>query len=85
MCLADRLAEEGKERDAALAYAAEISQSAPLAVVATRKSLRLGLADQVEAAVERELAEQLLLVTTRDFREGVRAMAERRPAQFEGL
>ena len=82
--LADILADEEKERQAALEFAAEISQSAPLAVVATRKNVRLGLADQVAAAVERELAEQVQLMSTHDFREGVRAVAERRPAQFEG-
>jgi enoyl-CoA hydratase/carnithine racemase len=82
--LADILADADKEREAALEFATEISQSAPLAVVATRKNLRLGLADQVAAAVERELFEQLQLMATHDFREGVRAVAERRPAQFEG-
>lgn len=82
--LADALSPDEGLREAALKYAAELAESAPLAILATRRTLRLGLADQVAAAVERELAEQLHLMTTRDFREGVRAVAERRPAQFEG-
>ncbi len=82
--LADLLVPAHGVRSAAQAFAAEIAQSAPLAVVATRETLRLGLADEVEAATEREILEQNRLRVTEDMKEGVRAMAERRLPVFQG-
>jgi enoyl-CoA hydratase/carnithine racemase len=55
-----------------------------LAVAATRATLRAGLADRVQAATDRELAAQMQLRPTADFREGVAAMAERRLPRFVG-
>jgi hypothetical protein len=46
--------------------------------------LRGDLADQVAAAVDHERAEQQRLMRTADFREGVAAVAERRPGRFTG-
>ena len=69
---------------AAQALAAEVAQSAPLAVLATRETLRRGFADAVEAATERELIEQDWLRKTQDFREGIKSTAERRPGNFIG-
>lgn len=80
--LADVLVEQADVRPAALALAAEIATSAPLAVETTRASLRIGLADQVHAANQRELAIQRDQFATDDFREGVAAMAARRPPVF---
>lgn len=82
--LADRLAPADELRAAARALAAEIAASAPLAVRAIRATLRAGLADQVAVAVDHERAEQERLMRTADFREGVAAVAERRPGRFTG-
>jgi enoyl-CoA hydratase/carnithine racemase len=82
--LADRLAPLDEVRDEAHAMAREIAISAPLAIRAIRKTLRGDLADQVKAATDHELAEQDLLRTTDDFKEGNRAMAERRTPDFKG-
>jgi enoyl-CoA hydratase/carnithine racemase len=82
--LADLLVPHSEVRSAAQALALEIAQSAPLAVVATRETLRRGLVDAVEAATERELVEQDWLRRTEDFREGVKAMADRRLPNFQG-
>jgi enoyl-CoA hydratase/carnithine racemase len=46
--------------------------------------MRRGLADAVEAATDHEFVEQEWLFRTRDFREGVRAMAARELPDFEG-
>jgi hypothetical protein len=46
--------------------------------------MRGDLAGQVRAATVREAAEQNRLRETADFREGVAAMAQRRPPRFEG-
>lgn len=84
MGLADVLAPQEELRPAALALAAEIAGSAPLAVAATRRTLRRGLADAVEAITDHELGEQQRHFETSDFAEGVRAMAERRAPKFAG-
>jgi enoyl-CoA hydratase/carnithine racemase len=82
--LADMLVPLAEVRSAAQALALEIAQSAPLAVVSTRETLRRGLCDAIEAATERELVEQDWLRRTEDFKEGVKAMAERRLPDFQG-
>jgi enoyl-CoA hydratase/carnithine racemase len=82
--LADILVPEADVRTAAQALAREIADSAPLAVTATRATLRRGLADRVRAATERELVEQTRLRATADFAEGIRASAERRVPTFTG-
>ncbi len=82
--LADVLAPQPDLRAAALALAAEIAQSAPIAVASTRRTLRRGLADAVAAITDHELSEQQLHFETADFKEGVTAMAERRLPVFEG-
>jgi len=82
--LADRLATAETLRDTARALAAEIAAAAPLAVRSIRATLRGDLAERVRVATEHEEAEQARLMATEDFREGVRATAERRPGDFTG-
>jgi enoyl-CoA hydratase/carnithine racemase len=82
MGLADVLVEQDQVRAAALALAAEIAQNAPLGLVATRATLRGDLAERVRAATAHELEEQTRLRETEDFKEGVKAMAERRVPLF---
>jgi 2-(1,2-epoxy-1,2-dihydrophenyl)acetyl-CoA isomerase len=81
--LCDRLVPADQVRAAAHALAAEIAASAPLAVRSIRATMRSQLAGQVRAATAREGAEQDRLRETADWREGVRAMAERRAPRFE--
>lgn len=83
MGVADILAAQTEVRAAALALAVEIAQSAPLAVMSIRETMRRGLADAVEAMTERELFEQEWLRRTEDFQEGVKAWGERRPGNFK--
>src|SRR5215469_17722729 len=82
--LADQLVPQDEVRKAAQALALEIAQSAPLAVVSTRETMRRGLADAIDAATERELVEQDWLRRTEDFGEGIKAYAERRLPNFQG-
>jgi 2-(1,2-epoxy-1,2-dihydrophenyl)acetyl-CoA isomerase len=82
--LVDRLAPLERLRAEARAFAAEIAASGPLAVDSIRATMRGGLADEIRAATKRERAEQERLQHTADFREGVAAMAERRPPAFRG-
>jgi len=80
--LADLLVPQDQVRDASLSLAAEIAENSPLGLIATRATLRGDLADRVRAATEHELAEQSRLRKTEDFKEGVKAMAERRLPLF---
>ncbi|MFL5038702.1 MAG: enoyl-CoA hydratase/isomerase family protein [Xanthobacteraceae bacterium] len=82
MGLADMLVAQDQVRSAAQKLAAEIAENAPLGLIATRATMRADLADRVRAATEHELAEQTRLRLTDDFKEGVKAMAERRVPDF---
>jgi len=82
--LADKVVPADQLRPAAYEMAAEIAASAPLAVRSIRETMRGHLAAEVRAATEREGAEQNRLRQTADFREGIAATAQRRPARFEG-
>jgi enoyl-CoA hydratase/carnithine racemase len=82
--LADLLVPQEEVRKAAQALALEMAQSAPLAVISTRETMRRGLADAIDAATERELVEQDWLRRTEDFSEGIKAMADRRLPNFQG-
>ena len=84
MGLADYLVPLAEVRSAALTLAQEIATSAPLAVQAIRRTRRDGLADEVASATDHELAEQTRLRDTEDFKEGLKAMAERRRPDFRG-
>ena len=80
--LADRVAPLDQVRAVAHELAAEIAASAPLAVASIRRTMRGDLAERVKVATDHEKAEQDRLRRTNDWREGVAAMAERRPPSF---
>jgi len=84
MGLCDQLVEPDKLRASAMALAAEIAEGAPLALLSTRATMRQGLADAVKAQTDHEFKEQSRLFKTEDHREGVKAVAERRPGKFVG-
>jgi enoyl-CoA hydratase/carnithine racemase len=82
------LIDECVDRDdvlvAAFRLAEEIATSSPIAVQTTRATLRAGLADAIEAVNNTECAHQMEHFATQDFKEGIRAMAERRAPRFTG-
>src|SRR6266404_4583351 len=82
--LADVLAPADRLRTDAVVLAKEIAEGAPLAVRSTRKTMRRGVADAVKAQTDHEFAEQSWLARTDDHKEGIRAVAERRPGRFQG-
>jgi enoyl-CoA hydratase/carnithine racemase len=81
MGLCDRLADD--PRSGARVLAAELAGSAPLAVRSIRRTLRGELVDGFSAMVDHEMTEQLRLMETADFREGIAASMARRPAEFK--
>ena len=84
MGLVDQLAPQEQLRGTAMELAAEISQCSPLGLLATRATVRGNIADKVRAATALELKEQIRLRQTEDFAEGVKAVSERRIANFLG-
>jgi enoyl-CoA hydratase/carnithine racemase len=84
MGLADVLVRQDQVRDAAIKLAAEIGENSPLGLIATRMTMRGGIADRVREATDHELEEQTRLRKTDDFREGVKSVSERRVPNFKG-
>ena len=82
--LVDEVAPQADLRQAALRLAGEIAENAPLAVTATRLTLRADLAAAVRAQTDKEAAEQGWLRDTADYAEGVRSVSERRVGNFVG-
>ena len=82
--LGEVLTEPDNVRAAAIELAKEIAENAPLAVQSTRATMRAGIAAAVKAATDHEFKEQHWLQKTEDHKEGIRAVAERRPGRFVG-
>lgn len=82
--LLDRLVESDAIDAGAVDFAREIAASAPRSIRSIRATLREGLAEKFKAATDREAIEQGRLRDTKDFREGIRATAERRAPVFNG-
>ena len=71
MCLANVCVPQDQVRAEAMKLAQEIAECSPLGLISTR-------------ATNVELVEQTKLRATEDFKEGVKATAERRVANFKG-
>ena len=82
--LANELVPQDQVRSAAMRLAQEIAECSPLGLISTRATMRAGLAERALAATNHELVEQNRLRGTDDFKEGVKAVAERRAARFKG-
>jgi enoyl-CoA hydratase/carnithine racemase len=75
---AERLPEE------AHALATRLARGPARALAAAKTALNRGLASDLWTELDATVAAQLECFATRDFAEGVRALAERRPARFTG-
>jgi enoyl-CoA hydratase/carnithine racemase len=84
MGLANVCVPQDQVRAEAMKLANEIAECSPLGLISTRATMRGNLADRVLAATNHELVEQNKLRATEDFKEGVKATAERRVANFKG-
>ncbi len=84
MGLANLCVPQDQVRTEAIKLAQENAECSPLGLLATRATMRAGLADRVMAATTHELAEHTRLRATEDFKEGVKATEQRRVANFRG-
>jgi enoyl-CoA hydratase/carnithine racemase len=82
--LVDRVVPAEVLQDAASTIAEDIAANGPLAVQATRATLRADLAGAVRRRTELEWSEQRRLIPTADFAEGITAKIERRKPVFTG-
>ena len=82
--LADVLTTQDRVREEALKLAQEIAENAPLAVVSVRATMRRDLAEEVLRQTDHEHKEQSWQRQTEDFKEGVKAVSERRVGNFKG-
>jgi 2-(1,2-epoxy-1,2-dihydrophenyl)acetyl-CoA isomerase len=82
--LTDRLTAPADLLSTARELAGHIATSAPLAVASIRQTMRGALGVRIRNATRREAEQQAILRASADFREGVRAMAERRAPRFTG-
>jgi enoyl-CoA hydratase len=71
-------------REEALALARSIAEAAPLAVRATKRSLRGAAAATLDEQLDQEAREQALCYESADLLEGLAAARERRPPRFTG-
>jgi enoyl-CoA hydratase len=82
--LVSRVVPEAELESAARALAGDMLRNAPLGLRLTKECLKLALdAGSLEEVVAMEDRNQALAGSTADFREGVRAFLEKRPARFE--
>ncbi len=80
--LGDVFTDDDNVRQAAIDLAQEIAVNAPLALLSIREQMRPNLAEAVNAVTTIESREQKWLQATNDHKEGVAAVADRRPGNF---
>jgi enoyl-CoA hydratase len=81
--LVSRVVPDGELEQAARAMAEDILRNSPIGVRLTKECLKLSIdAPSLEAAVAMEDRNQILAAQTGDFREGIVAFLQKRPARF---
>jgi 2-(1,2-epoxy-1,2-dihydrophenyl)acetyl-CoA isomerase len=81
--LVNRVVPSAEVLPVALAWAGELAQGPARAMGRAKRLLRAGAASSLERALGAEAAEQELRFADAEFKEGLRAHAEKRPPRFE--
>lgn len=82
--LVNRVVPADRLMDEALRLAAALARGPARALAAAKTAINRGLASDLWTELDATVTQQLQCFATRDFAEGVRALAERRPARFTG-
>ena len=82
--LANRVVPDADLVDEACALAERLADAAPLAVAGTKRLLRRAPSLDLAGAIRAETVIQKNCIDSDDFREGVKAFFDKRPAQFTG-
>jgi len=82
--LANRTASAGELQNAALEWARDLSQRAPLALAATKKAMRFAMDNDWDSSYDLEAQLQGSLVGSADNNEGIAAFLQKRKPEFKG-
>jgi enoyl-CoA hydratase/carnithine racemase len=82
--LANRLVAQEELEAEAIALARELAAGPPLAYAAAKRALHEGLEQSFGGAFAASIRNQVRLIQSADFREGVDAVVEKRPPRFRG-
>jgi 2-(1,2-epoxy-1,2-dihydrophenyl)acetyl-CoA isomerase len=82
--LANRLVPDEQVLSAALEWAERVAQAAPIAVRQTKRVMRKAATATLAQTISDEAQAQALCIGSADFKEGVAAFLQKRPAKFTG-
>ncbi|MBE0480806.1 MAG: enoyl-CoA hydratase/isomerase family protein [Dehalococcoidia bacterium] len=83
--LVNRVVPQDELMGSALEVAGRIAEAAPIAVEMTRRTALMALSCSLEELIAFETYAQKVCLESEDFKEGVAAFLEKRPAVFKGL
>ena len=82
--LANRIIPHDELLDEAMSWASELAGNPPLAMAATKRTMRQGLDSTFEANTSNVMAELMQLFQTDDFRESLVSFMEKRDPKYTG-
>jgi 2-(1,2-epoxy-1,2-dihydrophenyl)acetyl-CoA isomerase len=82
--LANRAVPDEQVLSAALEWAERVAQAAPIAVRQTKRVMRAAATSTLAKTISDEAQAQALCIGSADFKEGVAAFLQKRPAKFTG-
>lgn len=82
--LCNRVVDDGEQLEAAVAWASELAEKAPLALRYIKQSLAFACENDLDAVITQEAVLQHICIDSADSKEGVTAFLEKRTANWQG-